>query len=149
MTRPTQGTVVLVGCGARKSAANIAKAEELYTGTLFAAARAWAEKYGSDWGVLSAAYGCIPHDWVIQNYDKKLIVDDDWNRLVQVQVNNLWPSAERLILLAPEAYTRWAKGPRWFGQSEAFLYGIDCPMEGMGIGQRMAWLTSLAPPPAR
>lgn len=137
-SRPNQGTIVLVGCGAKKSGAVSALAGELYTGTLFRAAKAWAERYADDWGVLSAAYGAVPHDWMIRAYDKKLVVNDDWNRLVLVQVTNLWPLAERIILLAPEAYTRWTTRAN-----------VERPLQGMGIGQRMQWLAALAPLPPR
>jgi hypothetical protein len=52
--------VVLVACGKSKRP-EACPARELYTGTLFRKARAWAERHGDAWAILSARHGWIKH----------------------------------------------------------------------------------------
>lgn len=64
------GVLVIVPCGKRKiwdhdPTHGPAKALEAYTGTLFRLNRAYAEKYGDRWLVLSAKYGFIPPEFEI------------------------------------------------------------------------------------
>jgi len=60
--------LILVGCGARKLA-HAAPAKDLYTGPLFRAARAYAEAHADAWYVLSAKYGLVHPDRVIEPYN--------------------------------------------------------------------------------
>lgn len=64
------GVLIIVPCGKRKiwdrdPAHGPAKASDAYTGTLFRLNRAYAEKFGDRWLVLSAKYGFIEPDSII------------------------------------------------------------------------------------
>ncbi len=64
------GVLVIVPCGKSKiwgsdPTHGSAKAKDAYVGTPFRLNRAYAEKYGDDWLVLSAKYGFVPPDFVI------------------------------------------------------------------------------------
>ena len=68
------GPLVVVPCGrtkvwAKSPDAGPTLARDAYTGTQFRAARRYAETHGSRWVILSAKYGFIPPDTMIENYD--------------------------------------------------------------------------------
>lgn len=68
------GPLVVVSCGRTKvwkkfPDAGPTMAREAYTGTQFRAARRYAEAHGSSWVILSAKYGFIPPETLIENYD--------------------------------------------------------------------------------
>jgi hypothetical protein len=62
---------IIVGCGAAKLG-HRAAARDLYTGSLFRAARRHAEASGLPWRILSAKYGLIHPDQEIDPYDRKM-----------------------------------------------------------------------------
>ena len=68
-------TLVVVPCGKRKiwdkyATADPTKAEDVYIGPPFKVNRAYAEKYGDRWVILSAKYGFIDPGFIIsENYD--------------------------------------------------------------------------------
>jgi hypothetical protein len=64
------GVLIIVPCGQRKvwdddPKAGPTPAREAYTGPLFKVNRAYAERHGDLWVILSARYGFIPHDFLI------------------------------------------------------------------------------------
>ena len=63
--------VALVGCGKSKLSM-AAPARDLYAGPLFRAARAYAEQTCDEWLVLSALYGVLTPDEVIEPFDLTL-----------------------------------------------------------------------------
>ena len=90
--------LIIVPCGKSKiwdrdPAHGPATARDAYTGTLFRLNRAYAEKYGDRWLVLSARYGFIEPDFVIPGpYDvsfKKKASDPIDTRSLHVQVEQL------------------------------------------------------------
>lgn len=128
-------TVVLVGCGKAKLP-YIARAEDLYTGALFRKARAYAEKFGDEWGILSAKHGLILPNQMIEPYD--LCLDDldrnhmaQWIRDTNEQIQQCWPR-EFFVCMAGELYGR------------AFLrptkLSVEFPMAGLGLGERLRYL---------
>lgn len=129
--------LILVGCGARKLAYP-APAQDLYTGALFRAARAYAEAHAAAWYILSAQYGLVPPDQVIAPYDvylPRLTTAERaaWGAQVAAQLAALaLPDTVRWTLLAGRAYCdrvrRGLSGP------------VSAPLAGLGIGQRIAWL---------
>lgn len=68
---------LIVGCGAAKLD-RAAPARELYTGSLFRAARAYAERSGLPWRILSAEHGLISPDKVIEPYDRHMKTRFPW-----------------------------------------------------------------------
>ena len=64
-------TVLLIGCGKTKLP-HPAPARDLYTGPLFKARRAFAERSGLPWLVFSALHGFVEPDRVLHPYDWRM-----------------------------------------------------------------------------
>lgn len=131
-------TIGLVGCAAAKLQ-RPAPARELYTSQLFKKASAYVEANSDRWYILSAKYGLVHPDEVICPYNMKLGSKEgpfvwDWAKDV---VRNLEKELRfdhdvELLVLAGEQY-------------RTLLHLTDIParvpMEGMGIGQQLGFLT--------
>lgn len=131
-------TVVLVGCGKSKLA-HKAPARDLYTGTLFRKARAWAERHGDEWGILSAKHFLVMPDQIIEPYERR-VQDLSRDYLKQWIWNTNWfirarwaCDTTRFICLASKAYNQA------FGKPVKI--NVEFPLEGMGIGKRIQWLS--------
>lgn len=124
--------IVLVACCGRKLD-RAARAEDLYTSDLFKKARAWAEKFGLAWYILSAKHGIVPPGRVIKPYDLTLAgmtpyEVEVWNLNI---AKTLAPHADRdVVVLAGERYCAWT----------AHRTNVIRPVKGMGIGQQKSWL---------
>ncbi len=64
-------SLALVACSARKLT-HAAPAKELYQGDLFKKQRAWLEQTKMPWAILSAKYGLVMPDDVIEPYEQAL-----------------------------------------------------------------------------
>jgi hypothetical protein len=127
--RPTR--IALVGCGKEKLSTP-APARELYTGSLFAMARRFAETTCDRWFVLSAEHGLVAPETELAPYEAKLAGDSAWSFRVAAQLAKSVPADATLVLLAGEAYGAWrglVPNP------------VEEPLKGMGIGARRAWLS--------
>lgn len=126
-----QAPIILVACGSQKLD-HAAEARDLYTGDLFKKARAYAEKFGYSWRILSAKHGLIDPERVIEPYDEFLgnmtaSKREAWVELVRKQ---FWNGDHRpVIILAGAAYRE---------PFEAIEH--TAPMKGMGIGSQKQWL---------
>lgn len=123
--------VVLVACCGKKKKGSWT-AGEIYQSELFLKSKAWAEKNGDRWGILSAKYGLIWPDQVIEDYDVTLneMPSSDrkvWGERVRCQLEPI--RGEKLIVLAGNKYCEWTNG-----------FDVERPMEGLGIGQQLQWL---------
>lgn len=69
----------LIACGAKKLD-HAARAKDIYTGSLFRLARAWAvQSPDGEWGILSAKYGLLHPDDTITPYNKTWSkAPDEW-----------------------------------------------------------------------
>lgn len=134
------GPVVLVACCGQKLP-HAAPARELYVSDLFRKSRAWAERFGSRWFILSAKHGLLPPEAVVVPYDLTLAGMDAharamWGRRVADQFS--WIDTRNgITVLAGAAYREWCLGSRF-----------DYPLAGMGIGQQKAWLKAQLARPA-
>ena len=63
--------IILIGCGKAKRQER-SPAASLYTGSLFSAAREYAESSGVSWYILSALHGLLEPDTDIQPYEETL-----------------------------------------------------------------------------
>jgi hypothetical protein len=146
-------TVYLVGCGKNKRPTT-SKIRDLYTGHLFRKALAYAEASAEkasraghlqpDILVLSAYHGAIGLDRFSQPYD--LSMGDlskreraDWGRRVAKRLqrdHRVDPERDRLVVLAGKAYAEPLK---------AHFARVEEPMAGLGLGQRLRWLTEHKP----
>ncbi|QYF88469.1 DUF6884 domain-containing protein [Arthrobacter sp. PAMC25284] len=133
-------TVGLVGCASQKLT-RPAPARELYVSQLFKKASAYAEATCDRWYVLSARHGLIHPDTVIEPYDMRLGTNHAssppihaWAARVREQLALELAGAGEvtLIALAGEQYRTVLHGSPW---------PSEVPMEGLGIGQQLGWLT--------
>lgn len=133
--------VILVGCSGSKLD-HAAPARDLYTSPLFRAARAYAEAKGGPWAILSALHGLVLPDQILEPYDytfekrhgegpryRKSDLER-WGNGVQRDLVRRWPEG-RVVFLAGSSYF---EAVRWLGDRRV------CPLEGLGIGERLAWL---------
>jgi hypothetical protein len=150
-------TIALVGCGKEKRRTECA-AKDLYTGSLFRTAREWAETFADAWWIASAKHLILHPNDVIEPYDSALSdlkADDRRWRTCQIQSHfrarwidccrfgkndrgfQVAVEKPRVVLLASREYL--------FGfleQRERALCSMDfeMPLDGLGIGQRIAYL---------
>lgn len=139
-------THLLIGCGARKLD-HAAPARDLYTGPLFRAARTYAEASGLPWAILSAHYGLVMPEQVIEPYDATLRAarglapfSAEIRRVTIGQQLGRWLVGVRPAVVqmhAGAAYHRWARQ----GLDLAQVHGIYlvAPLTGLEIGQRLSW----------
>ncbi len=123
--------MVLVACGKRKRSFR-SKAGDLYIGSLFRKAKAWAEREGDEWGILSAEHGLLLPEDEIDPYEKTLrsLSRDDYRRWclsTRKEISIQWPKAH-LVCLAGKLYRGGVPD------------GHEAPLEGLGMGRQMAWL---------
>lgn len=122
----------LVACCGRKLEGQH-PAQDIYVSALFRKSRAWVLQHCDQWFILSAKYGLVVPSQVIETYDVTL---------------NAMPAAERrawaarvrkelepfagatIVALAGERYCAALHGLR-----------VERPLQGMGIGQQLGWLT--------
>lgn len=142
----TTVTIGFVGCASQKLR-RPAPARELYVSSLFKKASAYAQATCDRWYVLSAKHGLVHPDTVLEPYDMKLGTISGppiqhWAKVVRNQLKDELAGLEdfRLVALCGGQYRTALDGGTW---------EYETPMEGLGIGQQLAWLTEkLKAPPA-
>jgi hypothetical protein len=125
--------VGFVACCGRKLP-HIAPAKDIYQSDLFKKSRAWVEANCDEWYILSALYGIVHPDTEIAPYDVTLneMPKEDrdlWASKVRGELHGLGLEGEELVVLAGKRY-----------RDPFLLVPHECPMEGLGIGQQLAWL---------
>lgn len=132
--------VTLVGCGGSKRP-HAAPARDLYTSTLFRKSAAYAETLGP-WFIASAKHGLLHPDTVIEPYDVRLGSGRGappihaWAEGLTAALLAAQPGLQRLTVLAGETYVAPI---RW--HLRRTTVEVCDPLHGLGIGQRLAWLT--------
>jgi hypothetical protein len=128
----TQKIVLVACCGKKLPFA--APAKELYQSELFRKSRAYAEQNGDKWLILSALHGVIHPDATIEPYDVTLNdmsaqARREWSAKVAGQLSEYRDA--QMTVLAGQNYCGWMDG-----------FNVARPMEGLGIGQQLAFLLS-------
>lgn len=147
MTRP----VYIVGCGASKLDRE-APARELYTGSLFVAARRHVEALDATWLVLSAKYGIVEPFQELQPYEQKLPRRGEdvrcWALSAAsgaVSLSSLWLDRERGVPQMPQPERRFVFlcGVEYAGPVarllESWGYETEQPLAGLQLGERLHW----------
>ncbi|MCP4517677.1 MAG: hypothetical protein GY824_20925 [Delftia sp.] len=140
MTNSEQLTVALIACSARKLP-RLAPARDLYTGTLFRAARAWVEAEGWAWHILSALHGLVDPGRALEPYNVRFqgAAPPEWVDAVWADLLARYAGQPvRFEFLAGRAYhdrlvLRVQGYPSWHASE---------PLAGLGIGKQIAWLQS-------
>ena len=138
-------TIVLVSCCGPKLA-HAAPARELYTSQLFRLASAWAESQGHEWAVLSALYHVVQPDQVVEPYDRRVPTKrNEWNAWAKSTRGALMDLTEGepcdFINLAGADYDVNVTSTMRLSQSYPTGHTMTYPLAGLGIGQRLQWLS--------
>jgi hypothetical protein len=149
--------VALIGCGAKKVDRR-ARARELYTGSLFRFAVAWASQHCDRAFVVSAMHGLVDLDTELDPYNRKIadlggVADRDaWGeRTIDELARKVAGVAIAPVLLLGEEYARHLRYPlnrRTASWRE--LAGVHArggavwtpaaePLRGLQIGERLSW----------
>jgi hypothetical protein len=139
-TAPAPLPVYLIACVAAKLD-HAAEARDLYVSPWFRKARAYVERIGAPWLILSAKHGLIDPGSIIAPYDATLgamgaSARRQWGACVLDELARAVDPGVPLIVLAGRKY-RDALWP-------SIAHRATAPMEGMGIGEQLAWLTPRA-----
>lgn len=126
-------TVGLVACGKRKQP-TAAPAQDLYTGSLFRKASAYARATYDQWFILSAKHGLLlPAQW-IEPYDLSLRdlprnQRQAWAESVLDELETLGLSEAIYCLHAGDLYSEFLVS----------RLDVERPLVGLGIGKQLAW----------
>lgn len=136
--------VALVSCVKSKRSVPTA-AGDLYTSALFLKSRAWVRGNCDAWFILSAKYGLLHPDAVVEPYEQTL-------KTLTANERRAW--ADRVTaqmqtagLLVPGTTFIWLAGMPYKQDLAGLLsdYRQEDPMAGLPIGRRLQWLTENAP----
>lgn len=159
--------LVVVGCGKTKRRFKC-PAKDLYTGTLFKAARTYAERHGDFWVIASAQHGLVdpakglePYERVLKGLHPDLI--KQWGAWCQCDLIwimermgvgtvkgpggfSVYDNPPDVVMLAGKDYIEPIKRHTWLsGHPEL----IKEPLAGLGIGERISWLKARADGPVQ
>lgn len=133
--------MIVIGCGKSKLAVK-APAKDLYTGSLFRAARRYAEAKGGPWAILSAEHGLVLPNTVLAPYDRQLKLKGgvlrSWALQAATRCTQLVSQMEGTFLVEVLAGHPYA----WPFRNELHWMGVEStePLEGLGLGLRLQWL---------
>ena len=133
----------LVSCvSAKRPTASPAK--DLYISPLFLKAKAYVERVGGPWFILSTKRGLLHPDEVVAPYDVTLNAMPvaerrNWAKRVLTQLEPHLTGATPVTFLAGHRYREFLEHPlRQRGLA------VSVPMEGLKIGEQLSWLTRKA-----
>lgn len=135
--------IALVGCVKTKRP-SASRAEDLYTSPLFRALREFAIKNADAWYILSAEYGLLRPNQVVEPYERTLNKMKkperaEWGNRVQAQLSASLPPTADVIFLA---------GTRYREALVPFLrrsgHAVSIPLEGLPLGRQLQRLRELA-----
>lgn len=130
----------LISCVSKKRLF-ASKARDLYDSALFAKSRQFVELYCDKWFILSAKYGLLQPDDIIEPYEETLNKKSstqrkEWASKVWQDLRPCIEPKDKITILAGEKYRE---------HLIPFLrdYGsqVDIPMLGLGIGRQLQWLS--------
>lgn len=143
---PGSADLVLVGC-VKKKLDHPAPARLLYVSDLFAKQRAYAERSGVPWFVLSAKHGLVAPDQVLAPYDLRLSdTSADYRRAWGARVvSQLLDAAGPLAGKVLEIHAGAAYADAISGLLRAAGATVTEPLHGLAMGQRLAWYNQAHP----
>jgi hypothetical protein len=113
----------------------------MYRSQLFRKSVAWADAHGHAWAVLSARHGLLMPTDVICPYNVTLadmprVNRERWAVTTRQKIFAAFGGSTYIVLAGADYRAAVAGLPH------------TVPMEGLGIGQQLAWLTNNTPRPA-
>jgi len=131
--------IVLVSCVKNKTTISM-PAQDLYISDLFQKSSAYAKLIGDSWYILSAKYGLLSPDQVIEPYEKtlnKIGVGErkSWAKSVISDLAKIVTPGDEVVFLAGVKYRENLIHPLKKMGSK-----ISVPMEGLSFGNQLKWL---------
>ena len=132
--------VGLVSCVSKKHP-SAAQAKDLYRSALFAKSRDFVEQRCESWFILSAKYGLVEPNEVLEPYEETLNTKscgehDEWAERVWASLHQRLQPGDHVTILAGERYRE-----RLIPRLAAHGCHVDVPMQGLGIGRQLQWLS--------
>ena len=129
----------LVSC-VKTKLSDPAPARELYVSPWFCKARAVVEAERWPWFILSAKYGLVDPDAVIEPYEKTLNGKDEcveWSRRVIDALDSRLAGVDSIVIFAGEKYRKFLT-PKLRKREIT----VHIPMKGLRSGKQLAWLNA-------
>ena len=138
--RNSVGTVYLVSCVSKKLKRR-ARTRDLYISAWFVKARAYVERTGNRWFILSAKYGLVSPDQVLSPYELTLNSMSTtqrraWAERVKRQMDKSRPPTGHIVILAGSRYREFL-----IDYLRDRARAVRVPMRGRGIGSQLQYLT--------
>ena len=103
-------TLVITGCSKSKAETDVpVPARELYTGQLFKSVKRYTEEMNFPFYVISAKYGLISSDTMVEKYDKVLRTAADVEFIrpqVEQELLKILPEFDSVLVIAGENYRK-------------------------------------------
>ena len=117
-------------------------ARDLYISDWFLKASAYADRISDQWFILSAKYGLLDPDDVIDPYDETLNkmpvkARRDWAVKVLDELIPQLDHDDQVVILAGMKYREFLVDPLG-----AKGFQVEIPMEGLRIGEQLSWLSN-------
>ncbi len=140
--------VGLISCVGKKRP-SATQAKDLYDSALFAKSREFVEQRCDSWFILSAKYGLVEPAAVLEPYEETLNTKsradrDEWAEKVWVSLRQRLKPHDCVTILAGERYRE-----RLLPLIETHGCHVDVPMQGLGIGRQLQWLSRQLEQPHR
>ncbi len=138
----------LISCVSKKRA-TAAQAKDLYGSALFTKSREFVERRCDSWFILSAKYGLVEPSEVVEPYDETLntktrMERDEWAEGVWRSLRERLRPDDQVTILAGERYRK-----QLLPLLAAHGCHVDVPMQGLGIGRQLQWLSRQLAQPHR
>jgi hypothetical protein len=134
--------VGLISC-VKQKAPSACAAKDLYTSPLFKKSRAVVEAAALPWFILSARYGLVHPDDVIEPYDETLNGmrrdrRETWAKQVGHAIETRLPRTSEILIFAGERYSE-----HLLPLLEQAGYRVLQPLKGLGLGERLSYLDAM------
>lgn len=131
--------VGLISCVSKKQPGS-APARELYSSPLFLKSREFVERTCDSWFVLSAKYGLVEPESIIDPYEETLNAKSraeriEWTNEVWTSLRQRLNANDRVTVLAGSRYREFL-----IPLINVNGHHVDVPMRGLGIGSQLQWL---------
>lgn len=133
-------TIALVACVSKKNNRPM-QARDLYISDWFKKASTYAENVSDEWFILSAKYGLIDPNVIIEPYNKtlnKMPISErrTWSLKVVQDLRPQLNAGDMIVILAGQKYREFLVKPLHSAGCQ-----VEIPMEGLRIGEQLSWLS--------
>jgi len=133
-------TIALVACVSKKNTRPMV-ARDLYISVWFKKASAYAKTISDKWYILSAKYGLVDPNAVIEPYNETLnnmpiSKRRTWSLIVMQDLRPQLNKGDHIVILAGMKYREFLVEPLLSAGCK-----FDVPMEGLRIGEQLSWLS--------